>query len=176
MSSCLSQSMAWPLSSPHMSTEGRSEAQTAGRSGRPKSLHRNASSSCGQGTPAGLPRGAPLVPKTTGIELEIEGAMQQAPQPGRQSMGVLFHVKPGGDEAWQLVSKPSAAGQADQGAKPSGKGRCAPLMSPSLALLLYFALQSAPCTIPDAALRSHPLAPKMTGRAVPLQVTDPVRP
>jgi hypothetical protein len=40
--------------------------------------HRMASSSCTQGTPAGLPSGMP------GIGLVIDGAMQHAPQPARQ--------------------------------------------------------------------------------------------
>ncbi|HBJ28810.1 MAG TPA: hypothetical protein DDZ08_13050, partial [Cobetia sp.] len=44
----------------------------------PNSLHRLSSSSCTQRTPAGLPLGMP------GIGLEIEGAMQQPPQPARQ--------------------------------------------------------------------------------------------
>jgi hypothetical protein len=40
-----------------------------------------AGSSCIQRTPAGLPSGMP------GIADEIDGAMQQAPQLARQSMG-----------------------------------------------------------------------------------------
>jgi hypothetical protein len=40
-------------------------------------------SSCTQRTPAGLPSGMP------GIGELIEGAMQQAPQPGRQVMVVM---------------------------------------------------------------------------------------
>ena len=63
-----------------MSSAGISELQTAGRSGWPKIRQRWASSSWMQRTPAGLPFGMP------GIGVEIEGAMQQAPQPGRQSM------------------------------------------------------------------------------------------
>ena len=39
---------------------------------------RMSASSCTQGTPAGLPSGMP------GIGLVMDGAMQQAPQPGRQ--------------------------------------------------------------------------------------------
>ncbi len=64
-----------------MPGSGRSEAQKAGRSGRPNSRQRRASSNCTQGMPAGLPWGMP------GMGEAIEGAMQQAPQPGRQSMG-----------------------------------------------------------------------------------------
>jgi hypothetical protein len=41
--------------------------------------------SCAQRTPAGLPAGMP------GIGELMEGAMQQAPQPGRQFMG--FAIK-----------------------------------------------------------------------------------
>jgi hypothetical protein len=50
---------------------------TLGRSGRPNIRHWSFSSSCTQRTPAGLPDGMP------GMGLEIEGAMQQAPQPAR---------------------------------------------------------------------------------------------
>jgi len=61
-----------------MSASGRSEPHTCGRSGRPKILHRISPSSCTQRTPAGLPFGMP------GMGELIDGAMQQAPQPGRQ--------------------------------------------------------------------------------------------
>ncbi len=61
-----------------MSGPGFSVPQNAGRSGLPNSRQRNAASSCTQGTPAGLPRGMP------GIGEVIEGAVQQAAQPGRQ--------------------------------------------------------------------------------------------
>lgn len=80
--------MACAVLLPHMAGEGARLPQTAGRSGRPKSRQRFMSSSCTQRTPAGL-----LMPLTTGmpgIGLEIEGAMQQAAQPGRQSMGLLL--------------------------------------------------------------------------------------
>jgi len=40
--------------------------------------------SCTQRTPAGLPLGMP------GIAELMEGAMQQAPQPGRHFMGLLL--------------------------------------------------------------------------------------
>lgn len=53
--------------------------QTAGRSGRPKMAQRLSSSSWMQRTPAGLPWGMP------GMGEEMEGAVQQAPQPGRHS-------------------------------------------------------------------------------------------
>ena len=66
---------------PHISRSGRSEAQNPGRSGWPNNRHRSSSSNCTQGMPAGLPCGMP------GIGEAIEGAMQQAPQPGRQSIG-----------------------------------------------------------------------------------------
>src|SRR5574343_453682 len=58
---------------PHISSDGCRPAQHDGRSGRPKIVHRHSASRWAQGCPAGLLR-----------EL-IEGAMQQAPQPGRQS-------------------------------------------------------------------------------------------
>jgi len=57
---------------------GRSEAQTLGLSGWPKMRQRLSSDSWAQRTPAGLPSGMP------GIGEEIDGAMQQAPQPRRQ--------------------------------------------------------------------------------------------
>ena len=66
---------------PHMSACGCSEAQTCGRSGWPKIRQRKASSSWMHFSPARLPPGMP------GMGLVIEGAMQQAPQPGRQETG-----------------------------------------------------------------------------------------
>lgn len=57
-----------------MSSDGGSDPQTAGRSGRPKIRQRSSSSSWMQRTPAGLPSGMP------GIGLLIDGAMQQAAQ------------------------------------------------------------------------------------------------
>lgn len=63
-----------------MDGEGRRDRQTAGRSGKPKMRQRYHSSSCTQGTPAGLPSGMP------GIGELMDGAMQQAPQPLRQSI------------------------------------------------------------------------------------------
>jgi hypothetical protein len=73
--------MAAPASAPHISAEGMSWPQTAGRSGRPKIRHWLASPNCTQRTPAGLPCGMP------GMAELMDGAMQQAPQPGRQFMG-----------------------------------------------------------------------------------------
>lgn len=66
--------------SPHISRFACSPAQTAGRSGLPKMRQRLASSSCMQRTPAGLPCGMP------GMGEVIDGAIQQAAQPERQSM------------------------------------------------------------------------------------------
>jgi hypothetical protein len=66
------------LSAPHICVDGCRLPQTAGRSGFPKIRQRPSSSSCMQGTPAGLPPGMP------GIGEEIEGAMQQAAQPALQ--------------------------------------------------------------------------------------------
>lgn len=76
-----SQRMACSRESPHISSEGGSEPQTAGRSGWPKMAQRRSAVSWMQRTPAGLPCGMP------GIGLEMEGAMQHAPQSGRQFMG-----------------------------------------------------------------------------------------
>lgn len=67
---------------PHISIDGRNEAQNAGRSGFPNNLQRRSASSCTQGTPAGLPCGMP------GMGEVIDGAMQQAPQRLRQGKEV----------------------------------------------------------------------------------------
>ena len=72
--------MASAREAPHMLGCGWSDAQTAGRPGWPKIRQRSAGPSCTQRTPAGLPWGMP------GMGDEIDGAVQQAPQPGRQSM------------------------------------------------------------------------------------------
>lgn len=72
--------MACERSLPHISRPGFKDEQTLGRSAVPNRRQRRASSRCGQGWPAGLPWGSP------GRALLIEGAMQQAAQPGRQSM------------------------------------------------------------------------------------------
>lgn len=61
-----------------MSFVGRRLTHTAGRSGLPNNAQRRSGSNCTHGIPAGLPPGIP------GIGEEIEGAMQQAPQPERQ--------------------------------------------------------------------------------------------
>ena len=69
---------------PHISAEGCRPAQTAGRSGLPNKRQRRCSSSCTQGTPAGLPCGMP------GMGELMDGAVQQAPQWGRQFMFCFF--------------------------------------------------------------------------------------
>jgi hypothetical protein len=79
-SQCSACSREWP----HISAAGRSEVQTAGRSGRPKRRQRSASSSCTHGTPAGLPSAMP------GIGELIDGAVQQAAQPGRHSIVAML--------------------------------------------------------------------------------------
>jgi hypothetical protein len=66
-----------------MSGDGRKLWHTAGRSGLPKIMQRLASSNCRQRTPAGLPFGMP------GMGEEMDGAMQQAPQPKRQEKSVM---------------------------------------------------------------------------------------
>ena len=81
LSSVCSQIIACSRVDPHISMEGRNEAHTAGRSGRPKSRQRSDSSRCGQGTPAGL------------ASEEIDGAMQQAAQCGRHSIRRLSSVR-----------------------------------------------------------------------------------
>ena len=75
---------------PHMSIDGRSDTQNAGRSGRPNNLQRHCSSNCTHATPAGLPCGMP------GIGEVMEGATQHAPQ-------WLRHASAGG---WRMVSPP----------------------------------------------------------------------
>ena len=67
--------------SPHISREGGRLPQTRGRPGCPKILQPLCSSNCTQRTPAGLPFGMP------GIGDVIDGAVQQAPHPGRQWTG-----------------------------------------------------------------------------------------
>ncbi len=65
---------------PHISAEGCKPPQKAGRSGRPNTAQALAAVSCAQRIPAGLPWGMP------GKGEVMEGAMQQAPQWGRQFM------------------------------------------------------------------------------------------
>ena len=69
---------------PHISGLGCNDPHTAGRSGDPKIRQRYSRSRFTHGTPAGFPSGIP------GIGDEIEGAMQQAPHPGRQV--VIFFI------------------------------------------------------------------------------------
>ncbi len=64
--------------SPHISADGRSPPQKAGRSDLLNTLQRSSVSSCTHGTPAGLPCGIP------GKGEVMEGAMQQAAQEERQ--------------------------------------------------------------------------------------------
>ncbi len=66
---------------PHISAEGCSPPQKAGRCGWPNTLQRSSSSNCTHGTPAGLPCGMP------GRGEVMEGAVQQAAQRGRQFIG-----------------------------------------------------------------------------------------
>ena len=89
-SSRASQASACAGDLPHISAAGRSLEQTAGRSGRPKIRQRLSGSSCTQRTPAGLPWGM------SGMAEEMEGAMQQAPHPGRQSMDAILRRPPWG--------------------------------------------------------------------------------
>ena len=71
----------------HMSAIGLRLAQTAGRSGWRKIAQRESLVRWMQRTPAGFPSGIP------GIGDEIEGAMQHAPQPERQSMRAATRVR-----------------------------------------------------------------------------------
>lgn len=79
VSSCVSHASASPRLVPHISACGCKPEQQLGRSGWPKIAQRKSSPSCTQRTPAGLPCGMP------GMALEIEGAIQQAPQSGRHA-------------------------------------------------------------------------------------------
>eukprot|EP01036_Dinobryon_divergens_P036295 gene36295-47236_t len=72
--------MACSRLAPHISGPGASELHTAGRSGRPNRRQRISASSWGHAMPAGLPCGKP------GRGLLIDGAVQQAAQPGRQGV------------------------------------------------------------------------------------------
>ncbi len=76
--------MACPREVLHISGDGWRPAQTLGRNGEPKILQRCCASSWTQGVLAGLPLGIP------GMGLEMEGAVQHAPQSGRQSIFVLY--------------------------------------------------------------------------------------
>jgi hypothetical protein len=73
VSRSLNQRKACSRVSPHISSPGCKPEQQVGRSARPKIRQRKAASRCRQGSPAGL------------FSEEIDGAMQQAPQPGRQA-------------------------------------------------------------------------------------------
>jgi len=89
-SSCVIQAIACSRLAPHIDALGRSERHTAGRSGLPKIRQRSSSASCTQRVPAGLPSGMP------GIGLEIDGAMQQAPQRARQALVGCSDERPSG--------------------------------------------------------------------------------
>jgi hypothetical protein len=65
--------IAYSRSLPHISSDGFKPLQQLGRSAFPNIVHNSALSRCGQGTPAGLPK------------VLMDGAMQQAPHPGRQA-------------------------------------------------------------------------------------------
>jgi len=73
-SSAASQAMAAPRESPHICSEGCKPEQHAGRCGKPNNSQRSSTSRWEQATPAAL-----------SSEL-IDGAMQQAAQPGRQTV------------------------------------------------------------------------------------------
>ncbi len=73
-----------------MSCDAFNEPHTTGRSGWPKIAQRLSSVSWRQRTPAGLL--TPLMLGMPGMGVEMEGAMQQAPQPGRQFM-IAMDVK-----------------------------------------------------------------------------------
>jgi oxygen-independent coproporphyrinogen-3 oxidase len=72
--------MAASRVSPHISRDGCRPEQQEGRSARPKMRQRLSAASWTQRTPAGFPSGMP------GMALEIDGAVQHAPQFSLQSM------------------------------------------------------------------------------------------
>ncbi|CAN5311674.1 hypothetical protein BH10PSE18_BH10PSE18_47150 [soil metagenome] len=72
--------MACARLSPHIDSLGFNELHTAGRRASPKILQRSSSPSWTQRTPAGFPSGIP------GMGLEMEGAVQHAPQDARHFM------------------------------------------------------------------------------------------
>ena len=84
ISSRLSIASASSRFAPHMLSLGRRLAHTAGRPGWPKIAQRKSGNSCTHRSPARLPCGIP------GIGEEIDGAMQHAPQPLRQSIAPAF--------------------------------------------------------------------------------------
>jgi hypothetical protein len=98
-----------------MSSLGRRRTQTSGRSGLPKRAQRWSAVSWTQRTPAGFPRGIP------GMGEEMEGAMQQAPQPLRQVDG-------GG------MAGPSIAGTGPRREESPHPGRYASGLEPGLDL------------------------------------------
>jgi hypothetical protein len=65
---------------PHISSEALSALQTFGRPSHPHNAQRRSAVRCGHRTPAGF---GPAMP---GITEEMEGAIQHAPQPARQSI------------------------------------------------------------------------------------------
>lgn len=78
-SSLVSHAKACAVEGPHICADGRSLSHTAGRRGSPNSRQRLSLLNWTQRTPAALP------PDIPGIGELIEGAMQQAPQPGRHA-------------------------------------------------------------------------------------------
>lgn len=86
-SSRTSHAIASPASAPHISGSGLRLLHTFGRAGCPKIRQRFCASSCTHRSPARLPSGMP------GMGDDIEGAMQQAPQPGRQVNSLMREVK-----------------------------------------------------------------------------------
>ncbi len=103
-SSSVSQRIACGASGPHISADGCRPPQKAGRSGRPKMRQRLSSSSWTQRTPAGFPCGMP------GMGLAMDGAMQQAPQPGRQASSGEGGAAGMGGLSVQMPSRVARAG------------------------------------------------------------------
>jgi hypothetical protein len=78
----VNKSIASPKLLPQVSSIAGRELQTAGRPGCCHSPQQWSGLRCMQRTPAGLPLGMP------GMGDEMDGAIQQAPQPLRQGMAV----------------------------------------------------------------------------------------
>jgi hypothetical protein len=100
ISSDVSHCIAAVALSPHISADGMSCPHTAGRPGWPKIRQALVSSSWMQRTPAGLPWGMP------GIGELMDGATQQAPQPGRQFIAVRYKnrsCRPSSGGGWRPI-------------------------------------------------------------------------
>jgi hypothetical protein len=127
-SSARSQANACSLLVPHISADGWSPPQNGGRSGWPKMRHRLSSASWTQRTPAGFPFGIP------GMGLVIDGAVQQAPQPGRQARagsGMVIRGNRDGEAAPPSIPKLARAAADNVDGAPVSCEHCYNFMPPN---------------------------------------------